>query len=332
VVPKIAMRLALWGAGGFVGRAIAEAAGAAGVEVIRLPRIELSKIPDLGQDLGRIVRGWLSTHPVEADELLELLIGAECVVNAAGLARPEGSDWSSLLRSNAILPGVIAALAARAQVPRLIQISSASVQGRKDPLDETTVVQPFSPYSYSKAAGEALLSGKGIELPRQVVIYRPTSVQGSDREITKALVRLAGKPILPLSGSGNVPLPVCLIENVAAGVLEVALMAQLPPRIVLQPWEHMTTRRLLEAFGTGARMIEIPTRAVRVAHGLGKTLASRSPRLDPYLRRFELLAFGQRISATALEQAGFRPRNGFEGYRRLAERVRQADLTWSTDT
>ena len=58
---------------------------------------------------------------------------------------------------------------AEAFVPRLIHVSSAAVQERMDPLDETATLRPFSPYSSSKAAGELVLSGSGVELPDEVI-------------------------------------------------------------------------------------------------------------------------------------------------------------------
>jgi len=40
-----------------------------------------------------------------------------------------------------------------------------------------------------------------------------------DRTITQSLVRLASRGFLPITGRGDAPLPTCLVENVAAGVL-----------------------------------------------------------------------------------------------------------------
>src|SRR5882762_10364650 len=208
------MRLAIWGAGGFIGRAIMKAASLAGADLIHLPRLDMSRISSTHHSLHCYVQNWLETHAVEREQILRLLREADVVVNAAGLAAPEEYDLPRLLAANAVLPGVIANLAAEAFVPRLIHISSAAVQGRMDPLDETITLQPFSPYSSSKAAGELVLSEPGVQVPREVIVYRPTSVQGNDRTITQSLVRLASRDVLPITGRGDAPLPTCLVENV----------------------------------------------------------------------------------------------------------------------
>jgi nucleoside-diphosphate-sugar epimerase len=317
------MRLAIWGARGFIGRAIVKAASAAGVELIQVPRLDVSGINGTHHSLHLDVERWLDTHGVERKEMHDLLTGADAVVNAAGLAGPEESDLPRLMAANAVLPGVIANLAAEAFVPRLIHVSSAAVQGRMDPLDETATVRPFSPYSSSKAAGELMLSEPGVQLPGEVIVYRPTSVQGNDRTITQSLVRLASRGFLPVTGRGDAPLPICLVENVAAGVLHVAQMQSPCPRICLQPWEQMTTRLLLEAFGEEPKLIRVPRVAVRLGCGTARHLVGGSSPREAKLRRLELLAFGQAVDASALEHAGFVPAAGVEAYRRLAERVRE---------
>jgi nucleoside-diphosphate-sugar epimerase len=253
----------------------------------------------------------------------DLLQGADVAVNAAGLAGPEESDLPRLMAANAVLPGVIANLAAEALVPRFIHVSSAAVQGRMDPLDETATFRPFSPYSSSKAAGELVLSGSGVQLPDEVIVYRPTSVQGNDRAITQSLVRLASRNFLPISGRGDAPLPTCLVENVAAGVLHVAQMRSPCPAICLQPWEQMTTRLLLEAFGQESRLIHLPGPVVRLGCGMARHLVAGSSRREAKLRRLELLALGQAVDACALKCAGFTPSGGFEAYQQLAGRVRE---------
>jgi UDP-glucose 4-epimerase len=316
------MKLALWGAGGFLGGAILKASESRGMQVILPPRVEVSSQAG-GADPVATVRNWFRDHPEKADEVARLLSGADVVINAAGLAEPEGTDPPRLIAANTVLPGVIAGLTVLAEVPRMIHISSAAVQGSRDPLDETAIVQPFSPYSSSKAAGEKLLSQSLVDVPGEVMLYRPTSVQGTNRGITRSLVRLASVPILPLPGGGEAPVPVCLVQNVAAGILHAAQMQRPCPPIVLQPWEGMTIRSLLEAFGGRSRFVPIPAGATALIIGSLKVLLKRSSSFRARLRRMELLARGQSIDATVLRSSGFRPEGGFDEYRRLAERVRE---------
>src|SRR5699024_8470438 len=89
-------------------------------------------------------------------ELAVQLQGCHAVVNAAGRAEPGSDDVAGLLAANGVLPALLARSAERGGVPRLIHISSAAVQGRRRVLDSSTELRPFSPYSYSKAVGEAM--------------------------------------------------------------------------------------------------------------------------------------------------------------------------------
>jgi nucleoside-diphosphate-sugar epimerase len=328
-----AKRAALWGAGGFIGSAVLQAADAAGIEMVRLPKLPLDPW-NPGDPVEAALKAWLGSHPTEWNEAVQLCSGAGVVINAAGLADPEESDVNKLMAANVLLPAVIAAAAAEAGVPRLVHVSTAAVQGNRDPLDETAATQPLTPYASSKAEGERLLlkdeiNGEvngAIEVPAEVVIYRPTSVQGVGRSVTRALVRIASGRVLLIPGRGDVPLPVSLVGNVGAGIVHAALMAPPCPPILLQPWEGMTTRSLLEAFGNGGRLVSIPKPAVTVvrylaAHQPG-VRSGRSPKRQAKLRRLELLAFGQAVHAQELVNRGFRPHAGPDEYRNLAGMVR----------
>jgi nucleoside-diphosphate-sugar epimerase len=319
------MKLGLWGARGFLGQAVGRAATVAGAEVVALPRVDLSDIVDSGREPQATIESWLSNHPGDAYQFMELLSSCYAVVNAAGCADSESMDERTLTLANTVLPTLIATLTARAKTPRLVHVSSSAVQGRLDPLDETKAFQPISPYSRTKAEAERLLLEGIVERPNELAIYRPTSVQGSDRRITKALVRLAMKPIIPIVGHGEAPLPICLLENVARGIVHVALMGAPCEGIFLQTSEDMTTRLLLEAFGFSPRLISLPRPAVRAGHRAIRTVIKGSPRWEVKLRRLELLAFGQGVEGTALAKCGFSPTGGFEAYRELAERVRAND-------
>jgi nucleoside-diphosphate-sugar epimerase len=194
-----------------------------------------------------------------------------------------------------------------AGVRRFVHISSASVQGRLDPLDETSRHLPLSPYGRSKAAGEQALFDAAAATgaaPGEVVVYRPTSVHAPGRPATRALARLAvSLPAFPLGGAGDQAVPVALIGNVASGILHAANMTD-PPVVVLQPWEGVTSRELLELFG-GRRFVRLPERAVRA----GVLLARRtqSPSWVSRLRWLELTLAGQGIRAEALAATGFVP-------------------------
>ena len=257
------------------------------------------------------------------DELVESLRGVDVVVNAAGLAAPECRAVPALYGANSALPGLLAGIAAEAGVRRMVHISSAAVQGRRHRLDETPRTAPVTPYGDSKARGEALLLERRLEAPPEIAVYRPTSVQGVDRGMTRQLVRLARLPAIPSCQRGQVPLPVTLIENVAAGILLVCAAQACPP-IVLQPWEGLTVRSLFACFGTG-RIIGIPQALAGSALAALWTVGRLLPAVAAGGRRLELLVFGQAQDAKALVDLGFSPPSGLDGYRLLAEELTRSD-------
>lgn len=271
------------------------------------------------------VAEWFHRCRQLAGDLTGQLEGTDVLINAAGMAEPESPDTSRLFDANAVLPGVAARLAARAGVPRLLHISSAAVQGRRNPLDESEDVSPLTSYARSKAAAERLLLERRVEAPAELIVYRPTSVQGASRTLTRKLVAFASMPVVPIPGNGGVPVPVCLSENVGAVAAHLASVNP-PPPIVLQPWEGMTARSLLEALGNHPRFLPVPGPPARAAVELGYLLGRRAARVAALTRRLDLLVNGQVQLATALASSGFHPPHGAGTYRELGEKVRRASV------
>lgn len=279
---------------------------------IRSPRLRLPS----GETGEGFLRPWPGHQTSRWGELLDDMADLDVLVNAAGIAAPESSDVEALDGANGVLPALLARASAAVGVGRLVHVSSAAVQGDRERLDEGQVYEPFSPYSRSKVLGERLLLEAGAEVPIEVVIHRPTSVQGATRSITQRLIRLAGQRVVPLCGGGHAPLPVTLVENVAAAIVFLAAAPD-PPPITLQPWEGMTARSLFGAFGNEPRFVSLPPAAWRAA---AKAASWRSPAFG---RRIELLGFGQRQEAKALPAMGFEPPlYGPDAYREFAERTR----------
>jgi nucleoside-diphosphate-sugar epimerase len=215
--------------------------------------------------------------------------------------------------ANAAMPLLVLKAAELAGVAHFVHVSSAAVQGRRDPLDESATTAPFSEYSRSKALGEQLLAEH--QSPIALTLYRPTSVMASGRGITRALLMATQLPAIPLIGAGDRPLPVAHLDNVAAAVVH--LVRTRRTGIALHPWEGFDLRTLLIALGGDQR------RFVHLPQALGRVteVAVRTPsaRLRAIGRRFELLVHGQGQQARVLVDAGFVAPCGREEYARLAE-------------
>ncbi|WP_283419582.1 sugar nucleotide-binding protein [Sphingopyxis sp. Geo48] len=78
------------------------------------------------------------------------------VINAAGSAT---GDKPTLQSANIDLPRAIAHAAKDAGVPRLVQVSSFSILGAAEHIDDRTVERPINAYGRSKAAAEHVLLG-----------------------------------------------------------------------------------------------------------------------------------------------------------------------------
>jgi nucleoside-diphosphate-sugar epimerase len=265
---------------------------------------------------------WRRANAQEFERWGQALEGFDVVVNAAGMGVPTSADEQALYSANAVQPLLLGRACRLAGVRRLVHISSAAVQGRLDPLDETPRRYPFSPYTRSKAEGERCLSDAGDDVPAEVVLYRVTSVQGAERAITRRLVRLACAPVVPIAGKGDQPLPVALIDNVAHGIVFSAI-SPFPGPIVVQPSEDITTRQLF-GFLSARRFLPVPARPVEWLLTAIRGPADRRPSLSTSVRGLELLLRGQRVAESSLTGVGFVLPVGHEGWKDLGDAVRAA--------
>lgn len=281
------------GASGFVGSAVVSALREAGIDVVLLaaPRLTTDLL-----DASRLAEE-ARNHPCLA-ELEDALRPCSVVVNAAGLAAPGSADTRELRGANSLLPAVLAEAAGRGGADRLIHLSSAAVQGSRPVLDETELTSPFSAYSRSKALGEQALrlrpsgtrtdTGTGLE----ITVVRATSVQGPARPTTVALARLARSPLASVAAPGEAPTPVVSVGALADLVVAVGNFPSKPPSLVLQPWEGLTVRTVLEA--AGGRPRQLPRWLCRGALRCGYAASALAGgRLSGAVRRVELMWFGQ---------------------------------------
>lgn len=302
-------RVAVVGATGFVGEAVTKAFRDSGVEVSQVvaPRLRsrIGTVDGILAEAGRLTS--------ILDGLAESLEDCDVVVNAAGLAHATGHDLPAMLGANALLPACLAIALLRdgGAGRRLIHVSSAAVQGHTPCLTESRETFPFSVYSVSKALGETALLAL-----YEAVIYRPTSVHGPTRNVTRSLVKLAASPVSSVAGRGDQPTPQVLVQNVASAVTFLADPLVEPPAIALHPWEGFTVAELLRVLG-GREPRHLPERLARTALAGGLPLSRMAPRIAGSVRRLEMLWFGQRQEEGWLDRSDWTPPAGIEAWEDL---------------
>jgi UDP-glucose 4-epimerase len=298
--------VAVVGASGFIGNAVAHALRARGARVLEVeaPRLTTSarSVDALRDDLHS------ASARMAVDRLRLDLQAADRVVNAAGISAATSGLDDALVGANALLPAAVEA--ARPAGRRLVHVSSAAVQGRRELLDESWDLQPFSPYSTAKAWGEQLLRPAD-----DTVVFRPTSVQGVGRPVTRSLVRVLSSRWASVAGEGDRPTPQVLVENVADAVAEVTLSSDPPPSVVLQPDEGLTTAELVRVVA-GREPHHVPVSLARALVTAATVAGQASGGAAAMARRVEMLWFGQGQGRSWLDGRWHAP-VGLDGWRRL---------------
>jgi len=299
-------RWAVVGASGFIGGQVSTDLRDRGLQVrdVIAPRVLTSR-RERPSELVTVARG----HEAVIAALAIEFAGVETVVNAAGLATPTADESDSLTGANALLPVIIVLAAARANVSRVVHLSSAASQGRRRILDESAETEPFSPYSLSKADGELTL----LELCRQmgssapeVVIVRATSVHGAGTEKIRALRRMAASPRASVAGTGGDTTVLSSLDDFVRFVHWVGSWPANLPTILLQPDEGLRSADILRLAG-GREPRHLPRWICHLVIGVAYGTAAAAPALRARVRRTELMWFGQRLAPTWASTQGWLP-------------------------
>lgn len=304
-------RVAVIGGSGFVGRSVIARLALRGVDSVAIPAPRLSATPEQVFEVSR--------RDAPTESLAIALVGFDVVINCAGNPDASSRDVRRLFGANGALPGVVADAARRVGARRFVHVSSAVVQGATDVLDASSTVDGHSAYARSKIAGEeAVRRANG---PVSTVIYRPPSVHGPARRVTRSIRRLAHSPLASVVGNGQSPTPQAHVDNVGAAIAELALVDTHDlPDIVIHPWEGWTTADLMRVFGGGKEPLHIPAALAPAIRRLLK-IASSSSRLAPNARRVEMMWFGQRQDTSWLTSSGWTPPIGREGWQQTLEEL-----------
>jgi 2-alkyl-3-oxoalkanoate reductase len=258
-----ASTVALTGATGFVGGAIARHLSAQGFELRLLAR-RPAALPALSGDHA-IVRGALD----ERDKLDELLSGAEMVVHTAGLIK--ALDEREFMAVNRDGAAAVAESARKAGARRFVLISSIAA---RSPL--------LSSYAASKRAGEAAVIER---LGSEASIIRPPVVYGPGDRETLPMFRAARLGYFPVPGPPEARLSFIHVADLAAAVAA-SLASPAAPAGIFEiddgtaggyGWPEIGDA-LGVAFGRTPRPVPLSAPLLRIAAGVALLFARMSGR------------------------------------------------------
>ncbi len=191
----------VFGGGGFIGRHLVRRL-AKTVAVVRVPSRHVSRLGFLRTAgvVGQIVPEIAKT--LDEAELIDLLLGADLVVNLIGILAEGGGN--SFHGVHAELPGRIARIAADQGVQRLVHISALGAS-----------TGSASAYARSKAFGEEAVRA----MFPSATIMRPSIVFGPEDQFFNRFAAMARlSPVLPLIGGGATRFQLVYVGDVADAI------------------------------------------------------------------------------------------------------------------
>jgi len=240
------MKIAVTGAGGFIGSALTQMLAGEGHEVLPLSRNDLSD-PDFS--------------------------GVETVVHCAALAHRTGAERPDAATFDAVNHRLAVELAVKAKatgVRRFVFVSTIyTIAGNPSPLTPDMPLKPRDDYGRAKARAEAdlrELSGIEFVIARPVLVYGPGA-----RANLKALIRLCDSGLPLPFGLANNRRSFVSLENVARALafLSVAPADKVAGRVfhLAEPQPRSTKElvtKLRAALGKPLRLLPVPPVLMRL--------------------------------------------------------------------
>jgi nucleoside-diphosphate-sugar epimerase len=299
----MAATVALTGATGFVGGAIARRLSESGYRLRLLARRPAALPPLAGETVT--IEGALD----ERDSLARLMEGADAAVHAAGAIK--AIDAGEFERVNREGAAAVAEAAHAAGIDRFVLISSIAA---RSPL--------VSAYAASKRAGEAEVLHR---LADKVTILRPPVVYGPRDRETLPMFRAARLGLFPIPGPPEARLSFIHVDDFA-GAVAACLAAPQAPSGVHEPDDGVRAgygwQEILAAFGAvfgrTPRAVYVPLPLLHLAARASVAaarLTGRPQMLRPdkvnELRHPDWVCRDSRLAETAGWHAQYRLEEGF---------------------
>jgi len=303
--------IALTGATGFIGTAIARRLVAEGCKIRALTRATSDRSLLAGLDVH-----WVEGALENLDSLRRLVCGVEAVVHCAGAVRGATEDHFKRINVDGVARLVYAA-ARQHPLPRFLLISSLAAREPE-----------LSFYASSKRQGEAVLAAQAGQM--QWAAFRPPAVYGPGDKEMLPLLRWMARGFAFMPGSGNGRVSMLYVDDLAEAVLKWLQEANFPKAIFElhdgQPdgysWQDVidTVGHLM---GKRVRCVPVPPVVLKAVAGLNLKAAlvfRYAPMLTPGKLR-ELTHADWVCDNTAItRESGWTPQISLEeGLRRTLE-------------
>jgi nucleoside-diphosphate-sugar epimerase len=155
---------------------------------------------------------------LDSDALSPLLADAEYVVHAAGVTK--AAKESEFVRGNVdTTRALLRALCHGRPIKKYCHVSSLAAVGPSpgpDPIDESAVARPITPYGSSKLAAEEVCHTMSSELP--IVIVRPPAVYGPRDHDVFHLFRWVSFGLYPHTGPAEKELSLIHVRDLARAI------------------------------------------------------------------------------------------------------------------
>ncbi|MCJ2028615.1 NAD-dependent epimerase/dehydratase family protein [Methylobacterium sp. J-043] len=296
-------RLAVTGAGGFIGAHLTRALLAEGHEVVAIDNYIRGQASRLANAPGAIERVTLDVR--DKDALVEALRGVECVFHLAAVNGTENFYTQPQLVLDVGVRGALAVSEAciEAGVPDLVVASSAEVYQtpRVVPTDETiemVIPDSLNPrYSYggSKLISELIAFNYCRDKLRKVQVFRPHNIYGPDMgwkhvvpQLIEKIVAAGDGGSITLQGDGSETRAFCYVSDVVDGIVRMWRSGESMNVYHIGSMEEVAIRDLAritaEALGTRVDLVA------------GPAAAGATPRRCPDIGKMQAIGYAPSVS------------------------------------
>lgn len=296
-------RLAVTGAGGFIGAHLTRALLAEGHEVVAIDNYIRGQASRLANAQGAIERVTLDVR--DKDALVQALRGVECVFHLAAVNGTENFYTQPQLVLDVGVRGALAVSEAciEAGVPDLVVASSAEVYQtpRVVPTDETiemVIPDSLNPrYSYggSKLISELIAFNYCRDKLRKVQVFRPHNIYGPDMgwkhvvpQLIEKIVAAGDGGSIMLQGDGSETRAFCYVSDVVDGIVRMWRDGESMNVYHIGSMEEVAIRDLAritaEALGTRVDLIA------------GPAAAGATPRRCPDIGKMQAIGYAPSVS------------------------------------